>query len=248
MDAQTLIFITALILVGAGFCGKSFVRYAKRRNSYNGEATADCANPANGTVQKEISVIDQRRVKIIQAFIEESSRPPVDLHENLRVCRLVTHADHQDCLVNAFRTAQNRIIIVSPQLSVWTINGGRIQSHMYAAISRGVTVVVVTDDQLNRDQDDTPKRSAVLAKKLMEDAGAIVIIARGIHQKTLIIDNQAIADGSYNWLSAVRDANHAHHREERTNIITGGEASAHIRVELERIVRLIPLADEYKAA
>jgi hypothetical protein len=82
----------------------------------------------------------------------------------------------------------------------------------------------------------------------MEDAGAIVIIARGIHQKTLIIDNHAIADGSYNWLSAVRDANHAHHREERTNIITGGEVSARIREELERLVRIIPFAVRDKAA
>jgi len=248
MDTQTLIFLTALIIGGSILYGGSLKRHFRHRNSGHAEASAVCTDSGTGSVEKMMSVIDQRHAKIIREIIEEASRPADDSHQDLKVCRLLTHSDHQDCLVNAFRTAQNRIVIISPQLSVWAIRGCGIDTLVYDAITRGITVAVFTDDQLNREQEGAPRRSAVLGKKLMEDAGAVVIIAHGIHQKTLIIDNQAIADGSYNWLSAVRNKNHAHHREERTNLITGGEASVHIREELERLVRLIPLAASVKAA
>jgi hypothetical protein len=242
MDAQTLIFITALSVGGTFFFGGALKRHFRHLVSDHAEAAAA------GTVEREMSVIDQRRKSVIQGFIEETSRPAGDSRQDLKVCRLLTHSDHQDCLENAFRTAQNRIVIISPQLSVWAIKGSGIDAQIYDAVSRGITVSVFTDDQLNRDQEGSPRRAAVLGKKLLEDAGAVVFIAHGIHQKTLIIDDQAIADGSYNWLSAVRDRNHAHHREERTNMITGGEASANIKRELERLVRLVPLAQRVKAA
>jgi phosphatidylserine/phosphatidylglycerophosphate/cardiolipin synthase-like enzyme len=242
MDAQTLIFITALTVGGTFFYGGGLKRHFRHRNSDHAEACG------TGPVEREMSVIGQRRMSVIKGFIEDISRPADDSRQDLKVCRLLTHSEHQDCLENAFRTAQNRIVIISPQLSVWAIKGSGIDAQIYDAVSRGITVSVFTDDQLNRDQEGSPRRAAVLGKKLLEDAGAVVFIAHGIHQKTLIIDDQAIADGSYNWLSAVRDRNHAHHREERTNMITGGEASAHIKQELERLVRLIPLTTNVKAA
>jgi phosphatidylserine/phosphatidylglycerophosphate/cardiolipin synthase-like enzyme len=243
-----LIFIIAFFVGGFVLYGGSFIRLRWRRDSGHNETAADFTNSGIESAGKEMSFIEQRRVKVIQELIAEASRPAADSHQDLRVCRLMTHSDHRECLLNAFGTAQRRIIIVSPQISVWAIQGSGIDALVHDAIFRGINVVVFTDDQLNREQEGAPRRSAVLGKKLMEKAGAAVFIANGIHQKTLIIDNQSIADGSYNWLSAVRNKNHVHHREERTNLITGGEASTHIRKELERLVRLAPPFRKLKSA
>jgi len=205
-----------------------------------------CNEVETSEVQPVEDEFTRRRMKAIHALAEEASLPAVISDEQvLKVCRLLTHSDHRKCLADALLAAQKRIIIVSPQLSVWALKRTDVVALVSKAVTRGVSVVVITDDHLNRDHDGAPRQSALLACRQLEDAGAVVLIMRGIHNKTLIIDDQAIADGSYNWLSAVSDPNHVHHREERSNLIIGGQTPEHIKQELVRIVSMIP---EKKAA
>ena len=67
---------------------------------------------------------------------------------------------------------------------------------------------------------------------MLAEAGAKVSIVKGIHNKTLARDENLIAEGSFNWLSAVRIAGADHQREERTMVVEGDSVAEMIEREL----------------
>ena len=66
-------------------------------------------------------------------------------------------------------------------------------------------------------------------------AGVTVTVLDGIHNKTMIKDDDFIAEGSFNWLSAVRTVGGTHQREERTIIVEGPEAKKMIEEEIKAL-------------
>ena len=151
--------------------------------------------------------------------------------------RLVTTDDHRRELAQALRTARRRVIIVSPQISSHALRADSIPAMVSSTVARGVDVVVFTDDQLNR-RDGQLCESAQEAWQDLEEHGAAVFIVTGIHHKTLIVDDSLIADGSFNWLSAVRKSGHVHQRDERGQVTQGGTAARLIKEEMERLLAL----------
>lgn len=162
------------------------------------------------------------------------------------VRRLVSLDDHRWLLTPVLRKARKRVMIFSPQLSAGAIRSDNIDSLIACAVARGVNIAVITDYGLNLENGE-PKASAVEGRKLIEAAGAQVVVVDKIHYKTLIGDDDLIVDGSFNWLSAVRRNNHAHQREERSKVTVGEAARGFVRQELVRMTQVLSITTEGRA-
>jgi len=134
---------------------------------------------------------------------------------------------HQQCLKRAFEVAKKKIIIVSPYISISAINADNLLPEIQKAVSKNVEVYVYTDKFL-----DTPngklKKSSEEGRKALIEAGAKLSILNGIHNKALAIDENVLIEGSFNWLSAVRDNKNIYFRHEVSQIIKGNEAKLQI--------------------
>lgn len=143
---------------------------------------------------------------------------------NQEVTRLESSSDHRRILREAFRNAQRMVLIVSPFITRQAVEADRVDELVAAAVRRGVKVVIVVDNELNRDASGNVKQGALWAKGALERAGARVVIARSIHNKTLCVDRKMICEGSFNWLSAVRTRGARHQRMERSIMVCGRKA------------------------
>lgn len=153
------------------------------------------------------------------------------------VRRIQTLEEHRAVLKHVFDTAKERVLIVSPFISSSALSADKIPSMVASAVRRNVDVSVYTDDRLNREPSGLFKKSADAGISSLISAGAGVTIVNGIHNKTLIRDNDFISEGSFNWLSAVRDRDGENQREERTIVVQGEEAETMIAQEIEQITK-----------
>jgi hypothetical protein len=146
--------------------------------------------------------------------------------------RLSSLNEHRFLLREVFQTARERVLIVSPFVSKSALQADGIPARVQLATRRGVAVMVYVDNDLNR-VEGSLKRSANDGIAELIRSGATVIVLDGIHNKTLIRDNDLITEGSFNWLSAVRTAGGTHQREERTLVVEGAEARQMIEDEIK---------------
>jgi len=137
------------------------------------------------------------------------------------VTRLDSSADHRRVLREAFENAKNLVFVVSPFMTCKAIEADQVDILVARAVGRGVKVVIVTDSDLNKDPSGEWKENFIVAKRLLETAGAFVKIVSPIHNKTLCVDRVMISEGSYNWLSAVRTNGSQHKRLERSIMYCG---------------------------
>ena len=56
-------------------------------------------------------------------------------------------------------------------------------------------------------------------REIIKQSGAKLKLVDGIHGKTIIIDNDIIIDGSFNWFSALRDEQSKYFREESSIVV-----------------------------
>jgi len=151
------------------------------------------------------------------------------------VRRIHTLEEHRAVLKHVFDTAKERILIVSPFISNSALSADKIPAMIKKAVRRNVEVSVYTDDRLNHDSNGSFKNSADTGIASLVGAGAGVTIVSGIHNKTLIRDNDFLSEGSFNWLSAVRSSGGENQREERTIVVQGKEAEIMIAQEIKQI-------------
>jgi len=163
----------------------------------------------------------------IPAFSADSGRQGV--------FRLSSAGDHRRVLREAFQKAEHMVLVVSPFITLQAINADRIDQLAASAVSRGVKVVFVVDDELNRDANNKVKVSSLQAKAMLERSGARFVIARQIHNKTLCTDMNMIVEGSFNWLSAVRDPNGRYKREEKSIMCCGRIAASMVKDVIKEI-------------
>jgi len=155
--------------------------------------------------------------------------------------RVETLYEHRQLLKKVFETAQRRILIVSPFLTSAAILEDDVCGMIRKAKARGVTILIYADYDLNR-VDRHFKKSVVKAVTLLHRAGVNVTFVNGIHNKTLAKDDDFIAEGSFNWLSAVRKEGGMHQREERTLVNEGKTAKWDIDREIAGMDRKIAMA------
>lgn len=144
--------------------------------------------------------------------------------------RMVSLEDHRRLLRDVFQTAKERILIVSPAISGPKMRQDNVVGLAFKTVRRGVKVDIFTDIDLNR-RDGQLNRATVDGVTDLRWAGATVTFLDGIHNKSLIRDNDLIAEGSFNWLSASRTEGGPHQREERTTVIYDDDARRLIETE-----------------
>lgn len=151
------------------------------------------------------------------------------------ISRITSLEEHRNLLRMVLETAKSRVLIVSPFISSYAISQDNVAGLVKRATGRGVTVDVYTDDALNLDAVGDLKQAAKDGVSALLRAGARVIIVHGIHNKTLAKDDDLIAEGSFNWLSAVRTRGGIHQREERTMVVKGKQANNMIHEEMKQL-------------
>lgn len=130
---------------------------------------------------------------------------------------------HRAALREFFTSAEHVVRITSPWISAHAIRDDGIDALVRGAVARGVQVVCYVDADLNR-REGHDRPAAAEGKRLLVESGAIVRIARRIHNKTVTVDDRVISEGSFNWLSAVRRPESLYHRLERTLVYEDGAA------------------------
>tara|TARA_B100000614_G_scaffold45718_1_gene38701 strand:- start:39 stop:1817 length:1779 start_codon:yes stop_codon:yes gene_type:complete len=100
--------------------------------------------------------------------------------------------------------SKERVIIVSPFISINAIEAGGLANCFERGIKKQVNIIVYTDAFLDR-KDGKLSDKAKKGRQLLENLGVEVIEKKGVHNKSLAIDDRVLLEGSFNWLSAVRD-------------------------------------------
>jgi len=120
----------------------------------------------------------------------------IALDNSEAVRRVSSLEEHRTLLREVFLTARNRILIVSPFVSKSAIQADGIPHRVRAAAGREVKVSVYTDNDLNH-IDGSLKQSANDGIAELIRAGASVTVLNGVHNKTLIMDDTLISEGSF---------------------------------------------------
>jgi hypothetical protein len=162
--------------------------------------------------------------------------PPLRSKESYKT-RISTLEEHQKILSDSIEQARNSIVIVSPFISIHAIERDQLIPKISAAIKRKVNVVVYTDSFLDK-SGLSLKNSAKRGRKALTDAGVKLKIVNGIHNKTLCRDDDLLVEGSFNWLSAIRDLNNEYQRHEVSLSYQGKEVKNLVDEVLEEMERL----------
>ncbi|WP_394538190.1 AAA domain-containing protein [Lysobacter enzymogenes] len=149
-----------------------------------------------------------------ELLVPGSDRPAGSL------CR--TLEEHRAVLGEAMATARSALVVVSPFLSEAALDADGIEAGIRAAVDRGVKVAVLSDAQLNQHKRSEFERCTARLQR----AGARVglAVSQGVHSKMLLVDRSWLVVGSFNWLSAVRNADSAYSRYESSIRYDGNEA------------------------
>ena len=136
-----------------------------------------------------------------EALLSQSLDVP---HQPAGVCRLSTLKAHTDLLRQAFQTARQKVVIVSPYISIRALESDNLLPLIQEAVKRGVEVVVYTDHYLDK-KEGVLRENAAKGRQALAENHVCLQILKGIHNKTLVVDDCLFAEGSFNWLSASRN-------------------------------------------
>ena len=126
--------------------------------------------------------------------------------------RLSTTEEHIQVLHQAFEKARHRLLIVSPFISIHAIENDQLVPLIRHTVQRGSGCLIYTDSSLDYDT----KTNQLLShcrrgRNILIENGATLIEVKGIHNKSLAIDNHTLIEGSFNWLSANRHKEYSRH-------------------------------------
>lgn len=146
-------------------------------------------------------------------------------------------AAHRATLKDAFMKTKSQLVIVSPFLTKNAIESDEVLQRIQALTREGKRVTVVTDQNLNRSW--TTKFGECV--ELLKGAHAEVSVAtrNGVHSKLIMVDRSWLVIGSFNWLSAAREAKSPHRRFECSYRYSGPDAFEMIEALIEDLAELI---------
>lgn len=134
---------------------------------------------------------------------------------------------HRNTLRDCIRAANHEIHIVSPFLSSAAIKADNLDVLFDEAIQRGVKIHIYTDEALNYFQNKL-NVNYLKAKEILEKPGIYLSLTKRVHSKALWVDSSVLIEGSFNWLSAVRQPNSQWCRFETSLVYRGAEVNAMI--------------------
>lgn len=179
---------------------------------------------------KENSPLGNLKKWLIEEDNAELSNNIVYANEDIfskEIARLTELKHHVEALSKAIRIAEKYVIIVSPFISNYAIESDGLVEKIRKKVDSGVKVTIVTDSHLDM-KNGRIKPSSEKGRKLLKSGGAELKLVDGIHSKTLIVDDKLLIEGSFNWLSAVRDENNPFFRMESSIVLKGELASEKI--------------------
>jgi len=133
---------------------------------------------------------------------------------------LSTPQAHDNFIRKSLKIAHTRVIIVSPFISSLKLSDNSsdssdgLSSHIRRAIDRGVDVCVFTDNKFDR-----YKPNGINGRSILATLGVDVKIVSRLHSKNLIIDDDYITFGSFNWLAAITNPQDQFCRYETTTVL-----------------------------
>lgn len=136
--------------------------------------------------------------------------------------------EHDHFLLNTIARAKSRLVIVSPWLRRQRIEDAGIYRAMSEAVTRGVSVSIFGSKS---DTDEAGAGHWQACINLLSEAGISVMDVDRLHAKILMVDENMLAIGSFNWLSAARHGQYAKH--EVSAVYTGASCAGEIAIELE---------------
>lgn len=176
-------------------------------------------NTPSGDLAKVL--FSKEEYNLDQDFIYSSERIYANT-KTYNVLRIATLDKHRGCLAYCFEQAKKRLLIFSPFISQAAITADKVASLIETAVSRHVSVEIVTDEYL--DVIKSEKRLKPLAesgRNTLIRAGAKLIVYKGVHNKTICVDDKLLIEGSFNWLSAVRNEKSLYCRKEASVMLQG---------------------------
>jgi len=137
-----------------------------------------------------------------------------DLPNSSSMIYLPTLETHQDYLLSLFGRAKDRVIICSPFISLNFLEEINYKT-LFQTAFKGVKIYFVsTPKAIN----ETEFYNFLIACHLPH---LYLVPVNNFHLKTIILDHDEIAEGSFNWLSASRDRFSDCHNHEATMVVNG---------------------------
>lgn len=99
---------------------------------------------------------------------------------------------------------------MSPFLSIHALESDNLLPFIQEAVKRRVEVLVYTDHYLDK-KNGLWKEESLKARRALVENHVSLRILKGIHNKTLVVDDCLLVEGSFNWLSARRNKENARH-------------------------------------
>jgi hypothetical protein len=149
---------------------------------------------------------------------------------------LLHASDHDKFLLDVLAEAAKEVHIVSPWLRKRRMEEAKLLLAMTDAVNRGVKVVVYSDSGLNEDPSQNHWKEA---SEAFAQAGIDLVNVPRLHSKIVIVDDDTLCIGSFNWLSAARTGDLARH--ETSIHYSGSSVSEEIKILLESLVTRSPL-------
>lgn len=162
--------------------------------------------------------------------LEFGTEPRSDLKDDGGELQMLRDAaEHDAFLIDALTGNGSRYSIVSPWIIARTMENVGFLTAFEKAISRGASIDVFSDPLLNANvaRDDQTQMS--LAKDTLNKIGVRLHEVPRLHSKIVAVDNDLLAIGSYNWLSADRHGRFARHE---TSFVYRGR---HLEPEIKTI-------------
>lgn len=159
--------------------------------------------------------------------LEFGPLPRQDLQEDGAAPRVLKHApEHDAFLLDALAGEGRRYTIASPWVILKTMETAGLLSAFEAAVGRGAEIEVLADHDFNA---PSAKRAAGLSpeREALAEIGVRLRVLRRLHSKVVIVDENVMALGSFNWLSARRQRDFARH--EASYVYSGRNLAAEIR-------------------
>lgn len=157
-----------------------------------------------------------------------------DLLLSCREPRVINDAEaHDACLTRILQLAQQRVVIVSPWVSLSRLRESGLLSAMQQAAGREIAVELYTDYRFNTftnnryDEEKSVQFNACCTA--LAAHGIAVHVVNKVHSKLLMADHNFICIGSYNWASAQRQGEY---KNFETSLLYSGDLKEEIRIQL----------------
>lgn len=190
------------------------------------------ANSAAGTPRSLLAKYLLKEEASRLSFCVNKARP--DLLLLCNTPKILHNAQaHDQWLKEVLLYSQQRVVIVSPWLSIQKLNEAGLISAFCDAIKRGVNVMIYTDHYFNtrsnnRFDHDKSKLFKQNCAELMSQ-GVAVRVVNQVHSKLVMVDDLFLCVGSYNWASAVREGKY---KNMETSLAYTGSLQEEIKTQL----------------